>query len=456
MAVCNVAYASQLRSGFLRLDAEFFKPEYVQTAQRISTFPNLISLGRISERVTQGSNPVFSEAGLACVNGKNVYFGTMTEGEPNFVSSSEFKRLENYELHNGDLVITLKHATKVGRTWIVEDDEPRIFSRNVGLIRLRPDAPILRSVLLLYLWSGIGQLLIDRCATGGTTGQITLPMSELKRLPVPLLGDSDQEIIDTLFWQSRIAAREAKESYLSAQQLLEAELGLDKLRFDKPVGYTARFSTVGLSETFFARRIDSQCFAPDALFYEKWLRSHARCDRLGTLIHPKAKGRQQVESPQGNFDYCSIKHISGRELVGASKCFLGVDTPVAGTNDLLLAITGATIGKIGIVKRYQRLAFSGDLLMLRAKSEINPNYLLLALDHKIGQVQFFRWITGSTNGHLSPRDAGQVFVPRLEESIEEKIAHLVETSLSKRIESEQLLDQAKARVEKLIEEAVTS
>ena len=31
-----------------------------------------------------------------------------------------------------------------------------------------------------------------------------------------------------------------------AQQLLEAELGLDKLTFQKPVGYTARFSDVDI------------------------------------------------------------------------------------------------------------------------------------------------------------------------------------------------------------------
>jgi hypothetical protein len=37
--------------------------------------------------------------------------------------------------------------------------------------------------------------------------------------------------------------------------------------------------------------------------------------------------------------------------------------------------------------------------------------------------------------------------------IELRIAGLVEESLSKRVESEKLLDQAKSRVEKLIEEA---
>ena len=152
-------------------------------------------------------------------------------------------------------------------------------------------------------------------------------------------------------------------------------------------------------------------------------------------------------------DYCSIRHIDGREIIDASKCFSQSDTPLARLDDLLLAITGATIGKIGILKRYDRLAISGDLLCLRTSEVIDPNYLLLVLNHEIGQVQFNRWITGSTNGHLAPRDVARMLVPRLSNETEAKIAELVKSSLSTRQESERLLEQAKSRVEQLIEEA---
>jgi len=144
----------------------------------------------------------------------------------------------------------------------------------------------------------------------------------------------------------------------------------------------------------------------------------------------------------------------GREIVGASKTFSSAGTPSARKQDLLPAITGATIGKIGIVNRYDNLVFSGDMLRLRANGLVNPHYLLMTLDHHLGQVQFNRWITGSTNGHLAPRDVGRVLVPRLTPALEEQIAALVVESFEKRQESKQLLDQAKSRVEQLIEEAV--
>lgn len=172
------------------------------------------------------------------------------------------------------------------------------------------------------------------------------------------------------------------------------------------------------------------------------------------MLQNTAKGRQQNETIDGTADYCSIKHINGRELTNVGKCFPANGTPLATANDLLLAITGATIGKIEIVKLYSHLTFSGDLLRLRVKPEINPHYLLFVLDHHIGQVQFNRWITGSTNGHLAPSDIKRVLVPRLKEEVETRIAALVEESLAKRVESEALLELAKTRVEQLIEEAV--
>jgi hypothetical protein len=437
---------------FNRTDAEYYKPTYEASFRRVS-FCHGEKIARFAT-VTDGihASPEITEDGIRYISAKCVKDNEfITDGCIN-ISRNQHEANPRTQLREGDVIITT--VGTIGNVAVVDDDiTPCNCDRHVGIIRIKEADDFSPFYLSTFLNSKYGQFQSLRESAGNV--QLNLYIKNIGHIVVPRFGGAELEIAK-LTQAAYLMRKKSKTIYTQAQQLLESELGLDEISSQKPAGYMARFSTVGLSETFFAKRIDSQCFAPDALFYERWLRSHARCDLLGTLIHRTAKGRQQVESPQGNCDYCSIKHISGRELVGVSKCCLGVDTPVAGTNDLLLAITGATIGKIGIVKRYQRLAFSGDLLMLRAKSEINPNYLLLALDHKVGQVQFFRWITGSTNGHLAPRDAGQVLVPRLEESIEEQIAQLVEKSLSKRLESEQLLDQAKARVEKLIEEAVQS
>jgi restriction endonuclease S subunit len=140
-------------------------------------------------------------------------------------------------------------------------------------------------------------------------------------------------------------------------------------------------------------------------------------------------------------------------VISDSKCTSGGKTRFAEMSDLLLAITGATIGKIGMVTRNEYIAFSGDLLRLRCHESVQPEYLLTVLASPIGQTQFQRWITGSTNGHLGPKDVLRIQIPRLPEQAERRIATLVKESLQTRRDSEELLTQARTRVEQLIEEA---
>ncbi len=155
---------------------------------------------------------------------------------------------------------------------------------------------------------------------------------------------------------------------------------------------------------------------------------------------------------RGNDGTCNIKHIDDFEmLTDASASSSVAASKIAEPDDLLLAITGATIGKIGIVVRYDRLAFSGDLLQLRAREGLDPYYLLVVLRSPVGQGQLLRWVTGSTNGHLAPRDVMRVLTPRLGKT-ERVISDLVQESLSARKEAEALLEQAKRRVEELIEQ----
>jgi len=433
-----------------RFSAEFFDPRYI-----FSPSPSVewAPIGRLLKKCEYGLSISMNSLG----HGFPIFRMNEIEGcfalRPEKYADIPLFVFQEYALCENDVLFNRTNSFEfVGRTGLVKDQTDCTFASY--LIRLVPDtAKLLPEFLTIYLNTNFGIGQVKRRAMR-SINQANVSGSEVRKILIPVPHLPVQQKIANLVNAAFIAQREGLASYAKAQQLLEAELGLNKLTFQKPAGYTARFSTVGLSDTFLAGRIDAQCFAPDALFYEKWLHAHARCDRLGSLLRNTAKGRQQADSPNGSTDYCSIKHISGGELVGASKCFPRPDTPLAGPDDLLLAITGATIGKIGIVKRYMSLAFSGDLLCLRTSSMIDSNYLLLALDHQLGQVQFNRWITGSTNGHLAPRDVAPVLVPRLVNETEAQIAELVKSSLSKRRESEQLLGQAIACVEQLIKEAV--
>lgn len=434
-----------------RLAAEFHRPGYKFTAKNPD---NWRKIGRCSKLCQYGVSIKMNEAG----RGVPIY--RLNEIEGCFLSARPSKYAPilpmvavDFELEKRDILFcrTNGNINYVGRTGLFLGDNEAVFASY--LVRVRTDPSLLLpEYLTIYLSTEFGRRQIIRRAM--QSNQVNVSAAELKRIDAFLAPDAVQKSISRLVQDAYRKRTTGLALYTEAQQLLVSELGLDKQSFHEHLGYTDRFSIIGPSDIISSGRIDAQCFSPDALFYENWLHAHGQCDRLGSLLRNAEKGHHQAELANGSTDYCSIKHISDRELIEASKCSPPADTLLAGSEDLLLAITGATIGKIGIVKRYDRLAFSGDLLCLRTSEMIDPHYLLLALDHRLGQVQFNRWITGSTNGHLAPRDVKRVLVPRLNDDTEAKIAELVRNSLFKRLESDQLIEQAKIRVEHVVEEAV--
>lgn len=435
-----------------RCDGEYFLPAFIKNENELAHIntTTLPTIFHVSDGNHLSVSKHFSNVGIPYFRGQDINDFFLENALPIMIPEKVFSSpmMTRSHFKAGDVLLSI--VGTIGSLSIVPESlGPATGSCKIAILRSKGNySPF---VLAAFLLSRFGQLQIQRNTRGAV--QMGLILKDLGRVHVPIFEEDVAHQIEYLVKRAIENNRKPKTAYNQAQHLLESELSLDKLEYKKPVGYTARCSTVGLSDAFNAGRIDAQCFSPNAIFYESWLRDHARCDRLAHLLQGMDKGRQQEETATGSTDYCSIKHISGHELTDASKCQPTADTPLASQGDLLLAITGATIGKIGIVKRYKQLAFSGDLLCLKANSEINPHYLLAALDHRIGQVQFNRWLTGSTNGHLAPRDVGRVLVPRFKNSIETRIAGLVEESLRKRLESEKLIEQAKSRVEQLIEEA---
>ncbi|MFA5160603.1 MAG: restriction endonuclease subunit S, partial [Candidatus Omnitrophota bacterium] len=290
-----------------RFSAEFFDPQYVFKPAKLSTW---LPIGRILKKCEYGISISMNAEG----NGYPIF--RMNEIEnclalrpEKYAEISRFI-FEQYRLNQNDILFNRTNSFEfVGRTGIVKDQTDRTFASY--LIRLVPYPDlILPEFLTVYLNTqfGIGQ--IKRRAMR-SINQANVSAAEVKRILIPIADIKEQQKVANALNEAFSAIRNSEKLYAAAQHLLESELGLDKLNFRKPVGYTARFSTIGLTDTFNAGRIDAQCFAPNAIFYQTWLRNHARCDRLTHLLQGMAKGRQQEETAMGSTDYCSIKHISG-------------------------------------------------------------------------------------------------------------------------------------------------
>jgi restriction endonuclease S subunit len=124
-------------------------------------------------------------------------------------------------------------------------------------------------------------------------------------------------------------------------------------------------------------------------------------------------------------------------------------------NDVLVVITGATIGKIAIWEQDSENYFlGGDIVKFQCRKNINPNFVFAWLRCQNSQIEIKRNVTGATNGHLSPSDIGNIFLPlpplEKQTEIAEHISALRLQAKRLRSEAEAEFQSAQQTIEKMI------
>lgn len=429
-----------------RFDSEFFQPKYVDIEEKIKNLHSESTLGQLGKFVIGPFGSAFhvsnfdSASSFRYIRGKDVKPFQLKDDDNVFIPIPDYKRLEKYSVKPQDLIISV--VGTIGNVSIIPSEVQGIFSCKSTILRNTTVDPF---YLLAYLNSNYGKTCLLRRQRGAI--QTGLNLEDLSKVPVPIFSNSTMNNIGELVNKGLNLQKESKHLYTQAIQLLERELGLDEVDKNFKI-----FNTIYLSSVTCNNRVDAQCYKPEYVLYEKFLRKKGNFDSIGSLMVRATKGHQQEPTEKGSIPYVSIKDIKGVEVIAEEKC--GSAPVTSQINDLLLAVTGATIGKTGINYRYDNLAFCGDLLNLEIRAEkVSPEYLLMILKSPVGQTQITRWITGSTNGHFAPTDLKKVLIPRLNPETENQISVLMKQSLMNKDQSEHLLAQAKSEVETLIEQA---
>ncbi|MFN8466784.1 MAG: hypothetical protein U0X20_14595 [Caldilineaceae bacterium] len=261
--------------------------------------------------------------------------------------------------------------------------------------------------------------------------------------------------IKELINQSRTLSLQSDSDYTQAQQLLESELGLDKLRSDKPVGYTARYSEMQSS-----RRFDSEHYCPAFDNLKEKLPKHIRLVPLGTLLTFCQRGKQPVYSGSG-LPVLNSKHILENKITLEGNRF-AKPNPVSSLqiqfSDVLINGTGrGTIGRTApyLVNEHQAIP-DNHVTILRSPA-LDPAYLSFYLNSQAGKLQVEKYQRGSSGQlELYPFDIRKFQVWEAPQSIQQEIRKLYEQATKSAKLSKELLDQAKTRVERLIEETAQS
>lgn len=116
---------------------------------------------------------------------------------------------------------------------------------------------------------------------------------------------------------------------------------------------------------------------------------------------------KNIES-NGRINYKDVDHVS-RHYFEDRKEQMGVKR-----GDILVAITGATIGKVAVFNDDKEVGICGDIAKIRP-GKVSDNVMLSSfLKSRLGQNQIRKYINGSTNFHLSVKDMDKIVIPKLE------------------------------------------
>lgn len=328
-----------------------------------------------------------------------------------------------------------------------EQDVPAMFSCKSTLFRSKEADPYF---LLAYLNSTPGLLCMLRRQRGAI--QAGLNIEDLRTIPVPRFGQSvELEIASDV----RAAHRElftSRDTFEAAQKLLEAELGLDKLTFQKPVGYTAQLSDIETS-----LRFDPEHYFPRFRAFRTALPSGVSLQPLSECLYYCARGKQPIYAKSG-LAVVNSKHVQPNRVILEGNRF-ALANPDANlqirAGDTLLNGTGrGTIGRAAPYLSDTQAVADNHVTILRSNC-LDPAFLSLYLNSMAGQMQVEMYQRG-TSGQLElyPFDIRRFLVWNAPAELQREIRDLHDKAAAAAQESERLLDQAKTRVEQLIEAAV--
>lgn len=435
---------------YSRIDGDFYKPEYLDVRKKLLNYKNLSHY--ISQIIHPGEfKRIYSDEGISVLRAQNIRpMKVDFESNSVFVPKSIANNLTRNKLKYGDVLIT-RTGANFGQTAIyVDDTKNAIVTSHTFIVKTNEN--INSAYLALYLNTKFGRKLLDQGMYGSSQPEIAPKF--IKIIPVPTFNKNiENRISDDVIKAYKLRSK-SQTLYQQAKSLLEKELGLDKITFDNPKSYTASFSEVVKDG-----RISSYFFEPkfkqlDSLinnFETTPLRALINNYSTGFAFAKKHLTKEKTDAP-----LIKIANIKLMDIDIESSDFVNALGKEAGSSeiikkdDILIGMSGS-VGTSAVIREKTHAYINQRILRINSFGKIDPEYLAVVINSKIGKMQFEKYGTGGVQINISPRDMLNINIPRLGK-VESEISLLIKQSFIARKESKHLLEQAKTRVERLIEE----
>src|SRR3989344_6400340 len=451
MITYSIIQKSQLE-GAHRIDAEYFQPEYLEVEKKLSEITTK-KISEISDSVVNfGAYSlcnyiVWQDSGIPYLNVENIKEGYIDFENIKFIDDKVNEILSKSKVKEGQIILPM--AGTIGNSAVAYKVPPKINS-NQATAKITLKQNVSPFYVAAFLNSYYGKSQITREILSSVQPNIFL--WQIKNFKIPVVSNEKQKEIEDIWKKGLENLENSKAYYQQAENLLLEELGLVDFKPREDLSFV-----VNLSGVKFANRVDSEYFQPkyEKLISKLELKAVNKLENFvkdySTGFPFKSENYKEDGIPlirinnikKGFIDLSDTAYLSDRDYSLSPK-----DTAKPG--DTVLSMSG-TIGMSAVIPADVPKCSVNQRILRFSSKNIDSDYLVLVFNSIVGFYQLERIGTGGVQTNISYRDIQNIFIPVLPKATQEKIAELVRKSHEARKKSKQLLEEAKRKVEEMIE-----
>ncbi len=430
----------------LRFDAEYFKTEFIETRYRLekinaSKLTSIAEISKLRRDPTKESDKEFIYIDISNID--TSVADVSTQKIIGYKAPTRARKL----VQTGDVIVSTVRPNRNAVAIIPKELDNSVCS--TGFCVLKPTEVNLH-YLFVFLKTkyAINQLVRETMASMYPA----VSEDQIKKILVFLPSFEFQFHVEKLVKEAFSKRKLADEKYKQAKQLLEKELGLDKLKLKEEKTFEAKSS-----ELFGSRRFDSEYYKPKCKQIIRFLKNSGfEVKKLKEIVKISNKKIDPTKEPTKRFRYVPIAKINSNGEIDEWDEFNGWQAPsrarmLIKKGDVLVSSLGGSLNKIALVPEELNNSIATTGTFVINSENFYSEFLFLLFRTELIKLQLERKTAGAIMTAVPKTTFGNLLIPIIPKQKQENIAKLINQSFTLRKEAKQLLEEAKEKVESMIE-----
>ena len=452
---CTIVQLSTLEHFSARLDAEHYRPIFLETEQSVKQnewdyLENLTDSIKSFGAYALNNQIEYRQSGIPFLRATDIKAGYIDFSNALHIDSEANELLWKSEIRPETVLLTMSGT--VGNSSVTQEDMEYPINSSQDVAKIITTPRLSPYYLSIFLQSRYGRTQTSRLPIGSVQQHIFL--WQINKLVVPLFGRAFQSRIEDTYREALSSLKQADAIYSQAQTLLLSQLSLADWQPKRQTESVRNFSDV-----WGAGRMDAEFFQPKYDEIVSAIKTYSggwdTLDNLVTMRKCVEVGSKEYldegipfvrVSNITPFEITEEKYISD-ELYSQIALHQPQQGEILLSKDATPGIAHYLEGQPG------RMIPSGGILRLKRKSDkVNDEYLTLTLNSMLTQEQINRDVGGSVILHWRPDQVAGTLIPILPKTKQSEIQRMVVEATELRKESKRLLERAKRAVEIAIEQ----